>query len=75
MCRITVDKLYKGCVEVSFYDIKRAIELHENLFVEYRGQVMELEWESLASKFGNHITSPLGFESWHFKFKPFKTGV
>ena len=70
MCKIKVEKLTYGCAEVSFYEIRKAIEVHENLIVEYRGKFMEIGWESLASKFGKYFTPPAGIETWHFTFVP-----
>jgi len=70
MNKIYIEELEDGFFSVPFLNIKKAIEGGFNLTIYYKNEKMHLAWENLASKFGMYNESPMGFETWEFKFNP-----
>jgi len=54
--KVKVTKLYKGCVEVRNYDVKKCIDKNESMTIVYDGNSMELSPEELENNIKS--TSP-----------------
>lgn len=73
--KITIKKLYRKCIDLRDYNIKKCIQENQNYIVTFQGDIMILSPSDLQTKCVNkQLVSPtkgqVPYELWSYEWKP-----